>query len=586
MKIVHLSASDRAGGAAIAAWQLHRGLIERGIDSHLVVHRKTSDDDTVSTATPADGDRAEPVAAADTIQRVYGVRNRSDRSNTHFSMSIRSIDVSRHAHVRDADIIHLHWVASFQNCRSLSELQKLGKPIVWTLHDLQPFTGGCHFPAGCDGFRASCADCPQLHHDPFAVPAAELRDKRALWRGAPPALIAPTLWMAKQARRSSVFAGAAPRVIPNAVDVEVFRPRVKSEARARLGLADAGVYVLCGADHGGERRKGFDALGKILGQDRGAIGVAPKIDGVIWVGRQAPDWHPQLPPLHKLGRLEHGEAMALVFAAADLFVLTSSEDNIPNMVLEAMSCGTPVVAFAVGGIPETVLDGAHGRLVSAGDIPAMTRAIDEMIADPARRHEMSERGRFHISNFHSRSHVAGRHLALYRELAARTANSPHAEVNGAPFESAVAALMPALELYCLRREASCLREELQASEADRHARLAVIRKLDREAEAAFCALSAVLSASDGSARDVASLAAELACEYRRTQDAARAWEEQARTWERHAQALEERAQTWEGRARLLSALISSTEIRMRPLRWLARRMRFDRRRRLSGRRST
>lgn len=579
MKIVHLSASDRIGGAALATWQLHRGLIERGIDSHLAVDRKTSDDGTVSKLASDAGNVAEPVAAADVIQSAYCDRNRSERSNTHFSLPIRSIDVSSHPQVRDADIIHLHWVATFQTCRSLNALQRLGKPIVWTLHDLQPFTGGCHFPAGCEGFKASCADCPQLRRDPFAVPAAELRDKRMLWHDAQPALIAPTRWMAVQARGSSVFAGAEPRTIPNAVDIENFRPRAQSEARARLGLPVAGTYILCGADHGGEKRKGFDALGTVLGPVGGAIGVAPKVDGVIWVGEHAPEWCPQYPRLHKLGRLDHGERMALAYAAADLFVLTSSEDNIPNMVLEAMSCGTPVVAFAVGGVPETVLDGAHGRLVAAGDIPAMNRALAELAADPARRQAMGERCRLHVSKFHSRSHVAERHLALYRDLAARTALSAQGAGNPAPFESAVAAMMAPLELHCLRQEAGYLRDKLQASEADRLARRVVIRKLHDEAQATLRALGDALPATGGSSRDAASLVAELAGEYRRARDAARRWEGKAQT-------LEGRAQTWEARARFLSSLISSTEMRLRPLRWLGRRMRFDRWRRLPRRRTT
>ena len=140
MKVVHINVSDQQGGPALALWRLHQALREHGVGSRLLVQHKSSDDDSVEALTGAVPTDPTLYRCMDVIQQVYVDRNRTESTNTHFSLSLRGLDLSQHPSVRDADLIHLHWVASFQTPQTLRALLTLGTPIVWTLHDLEPFT--------------------------------------------------------------------------------------------------------------------------------------------------------------------------------------------------------------------------------------------------------------------------------------------------------------------------------------------------------------------------------------------------------------------------------------------------------------
>ena len=250
MKIVHIGDSDSGGGAANAMSRLHEALQRRGVDSRLLVRNGSVSghpDETV--ATRGDADELFP-AVRDAVVRQYVELNRTGISNTHFSLHVDGADLSRVPLVAASDIVHLHWTASFQTAADVRALFD-AKPVVWTLHDLEPLTGGCHFPAGCEGYTGDCAGCPQLLRDPFQVTATTLRDKTTLWAGCRPTFVAPSRYMADRARRSAVVQRADASIvhIPHGIDVEAFRPRSKAAARQALGVPVDGLYVLCGSNH-------------------------------------------------------------------------------------------------------------------------------------------------------------------------------------------------------------------------------------------------------------------------------------------------------------------------------------------------
>jgi glycosyltransferase involved in cell wall biosynthesis len=474
MNVVHVNASDRQGGAALAVWRLHRALRERGIGSRLLVADRSSDDDFVE-AIP-DGPSSAAAQRALAIERAYRDRNRTEVSSTHFSLPLLGRDLSQHPAIRGADLIHLHWVASILTPASLRRLLDLGKPIVWTLHDLGPLTGGCHFPAGCRGFQESCSNCPQLRSDPFGLTAAVLRDKKELWPASAFTLVAPCRWMADQVRQSALF-GSAPRlaVIPNGVDTRVFRPHPQAEARATLGIPPSGTYLLCGADQARDRRKGFDLLAGVLRECTGRPRFHSAGGGILHLGEVPDGWAGKDWPLISLGRLAE-ERVALACSAADLFVLPSLEDNLPNMVLEALSCGRPVVSFGVGGIPEVVRDGWNGRIVPPGDERVLAEAILSLIESPERRQLLGRNGRALIEERYSHTVCAASHLELYRSLLADGGRGRQPCPAGATTETviepgpSVAALLPELTIHCLQ-------EEWQIAEGDRAARGQVIEMM-------------------------------------------------------------------------------------------------------------
>jgi len=470
MNVVHVNASDGNGGAARSCYRLHQVLQQHEVNSLLLVQQKCSDDPTVELIVSSITD-AELLRNIDLVQRVFAAHNRTNISNTHFSVSLAGSDLSCHPAIQAADIIHLHWVASMQTPTDIQRLMTLGKPVVWTLHDLRPLTGGCHFPAGCTKFQDNCTSCPQLYSDPFGLPAAALKDQIDLINVTNLTVIAPSRWMAEQARLSiSLRDKARIEFIPNGINVDIFTPHSRADARAALGLAQEGTYILCGADHTEEKRKGFESLARVLSvaiHDPRFINAGARL---LWVGDPPTSHAYNGVPLIQLGRISHEKQMALVFAASDLFVLPSLEDNLPNMLLEALSCGTPVVAYSVGGVPEVIHDGVNGRLIPVADERMFAETLLCLVDDVEARRKMGQCARVMANDQYSALLQATRHIELYRDLirVSRLAVlSPQLLLQSFPDYScnypglAVGALQKSLISHCLMEETRTLQKQLE-----------------------------------------------------------------------------------------------------------------------------
>jgi glycosyltransferase involved in cell wall biosynthesis/4-hydroxybenzoate polyprenyltransferase len=468
MNVVHINASDRNGGAARACYRLHQLLLRQGVNSHLLVQQKSSIDPTIELIGSSVRD-TESLQNIDLVQRVFAAHNRTDISNTHFSVSLVGSDFDHHPAIETADIIHLHWVASMLTPADIRRLIALGKPVVWTLHDLRPLTGGCHFTAGCTKFQNSCAECPQLRDDPFGLPAAALQDQIELINTTNLTIIAPSRWMAEQAGLSALLRDKARiEFIPNGIDANIFAPHSRAEARVALGLTPDEIYILCGADHTEEKRKGFESLARVLNeviQDPRFVSAGARL---LWVGDPPASRAYNDIPLIQLGRIPQEKQMALAFAASDLFVLPSLEDNLPNMLLEALSCGTPVVAYAVGGIPEVLHGEVNGRLVPVADERKFAEALLCLVDDAKARTKMGERARALASDQYSALLQVARHIELYRDLAQVSRltaasskplprHSDHSSNNPGP---AVDALQKSLIIHCLTEEIRTLQKQL------------------------------------------------------------------------------------------------------------------------------
>jgi glycosyltransferase involved in cell wall biosynthesis/4-hydroxybenzoate polyprenyltransferase len=418
VKIVHLTATEGRGGASIASARLCRALRSLGHDSQLLVAERSCKYSFVTKFhTRADQDQIISLRKQ-AIDNQYIHNNRTERSNTHFTAYVDGADLSHHPSIEQADIVHLHWIGSIQTPLDIRLLSR-ARPVVWTLHDFEPMTGGCHFPAGCNGFKTTCQNCLQLKQDPFGVPAAVLRDKKALWAGQRFVLTSPTHWLAELAQKSAVFGSAwkKPVVIPPPIDTKIFQPLSQVSARRSLGLSEVGPHILCGADDYRERRKGADILRRILTRCSARLAPLNEKVTVISVGQASLNLEEAdgLQYRH-LGHLNSEQEMALAYAAADLFILPSVEDNLPNMVIESLSCGTPVVAFDIGGIGEVLEDGKHGRLVGAGDENAMSEAVISLLSDPAHLGIMRTECRREIESRCGYEAIGNRYLQVYQKL--------------------------------------------------------------------------------------------------------------------------------------------------------------------------
>lgn len=422
MKILQISTCDINGGAARAAYRLHRGLREIGQDCRMLVRHKESQDDSVFLvdAKERPENPNEDFFLSAIIQPYYIDSNQTELSNTLFSLSYPGYDLSGLPVVQSADIINLHWVAQYQSLVTLHRLFSLGKPVVWTLHDQWAFTGGCHYSAGCEKYQSDCVECPQMEDDPFNLPAAILKDKLEIFKNADLTIVTPSRWMALCARKSKLFKGLKIEVIPNSLETDIYTPLPKPEAKEEIGISPQGITMLFGAIDGSEKRKGFFELVKAikfcLNEDVFQKLLQDDKIRLVCFGRPSEELESIGIPFVALGPLDSDEKIRSAYSAADIFLLPSLEDNLPNTILESMSCGTPVVAFDVGGLPDMVTNGVTGQLVPLSDTRKMGETIIDLIRKPDLRKSMGKEGRKRAEKEYSLSVQAGHYSDLYKEL--------------------------------------------------------------------------------------------------------------------------------------------------------------------------
>jgi len=276
-----------------------------------------------------------------------------------------------------ADVVHLHWVG--HGLLSFREVERLGVPVVWTLHDAWAFTGGCHYPGECRRYEEGCGACPQLgsslswdlsrwnRHRRRDLPQSVLR-----W-------LVPSRWLGDLARTSGLIEAGAVRVVPNTLDLGVFDPRGRKEARRRLGIADNELVFAVGSLDLDEVRKGNHLLPEIFAAWRQRCSEnAARL--LIFGGKGGAGFSIEGLRLQPVGLLDGEGAVAALLAAADVLLLPSLQDNLPNVAVEAQACGCPVLGFDTGGLREIIEPGVTGWIVdtvsaaAAGDLLAQKTA--------------------------------------------------------------------------------------------------------------------------------------------------------------------------------------------------------------------
>ena len=293
----------------------------------------------------------------------------------------------------------------------------LGAPVVWTMHDLWTFTGGCHYAGPCGRFAESCGRCPLLgaRRDNDWSRSGWSRRQR-IFAGKEIACVSPSRWLAERARASSLLRAADVRVIPNGIDASRFAPRDRVTQRRRWGLPEAKLLILAGsAQLRDNPRKGFPDLVQSLELlNRSGAGRSAEL---VLFGAAAPATDELSGfKVHRLGEIAGEDAMASVYAAADIFVAPSLEDNLPNTVIEAMAAGTPVVAYATGGIPEIIDHGVNGLTAATGDPAQLAAALRTMVSDAAFRAEAGRRAREKVLRVFTRELAAEAYSELYRQV--------------------------------------------------------------------------------------------------------------------------------------------------------------------------
>ena len=437
MRILHLSTSDSSGGAARAAYRLHTGLRRLGYDSTmLVAERKNHHDELVKLFAPS---MDLPSRLARKFRRARIARDAARHPNRPAGHELFSDDRTEHGrellhHLPACDVINLHWVAGLLDHESFFAAVPSNVPIVWRLADMAPLTGGCHYDHGCGRFADRCGACPQLgsrdeldlSRDVWTRKNASLSKRRP--HGIQ--LVATSNWIAAESRRSSLLRDFPVTVIPNALDVDDFAPRDTGFSREMWDVPRDANVILFVADALDIRRKGFAELTQALA---GLSNVSRPF--LLSVGGMKTKLDLPIPHLN-LGKITSDRLLSLAYSAADVFVMPSLQESFGQTVIESMACGTPVVGFETGGIPDMVRPNETGWLAPTGDVAALGGAIESALAtlsEPAARAAMSETCRNTVLREYTLDVQARRYEALYQTLLAPAAQRPPA--TPAPAES-------------------------------------------------------------------------------------------------------------------------------------------------------
>jgi glycosyltransferase involved in cell wall biosynthesis len=390
VRIVHVNTYDCAGGAARAAYRLHDGLRRMGHDSRMFVAEKTSGDPAV-TCYELSRDLPSRLRRAARRKWIAGDIGRYAGSAPQ-GLSFFTDDRTVYGRapwrcLPASDLIQLHFLSRFVDYRGFFSSIRPGKPVIWTMHGMEALTGGCHYDYGCGKFTEECGACPLLGSRSAEDLTRQVwRRKRLSYaRIAPEQLhiVAPSHWMQEQVQRSSLLSRFECSHFPYGLDTEVFAPRDRREARARLGIPLDAKVILFVADGVDDPRKGFRLLAEALagpGQDEGVF--------LLSIGAGEPPKLGNAGHVH-LPRTSDDALLARIYSAADVFAIPSLQDNLPNTILESLACGVPVVGFDVGGVPDAVRPGVTGLLARVGDVADLREGILELLRNDAKREELS-----------------------------------------------------------------------------------------------------------------------------------------------------------------------------------------------------
>ena len=419
LKITLISTYHRNGGAGVAATRLHYALRRQGADSTLLVVQETGPEPGVISL--ANNFWQEKAAFARfTAERLAFLpheRNKSIRFQ--FSPALIGADLSQHPAVLQADVIHLHWTTfGMLSVSGLQKLVELGKPVIWTMHDMWAFTGGCHYSQSCDNYLTHCHHCPYLNRPaPQDLSFRGFERKKVAFANARLQLVSPSEWLANLARSASLTRPFETHVIPNPIDTDVFKPADKRAIREKLGLLIDQPLLLFGSANTTDPRKGFsyfvEALNLLKNND---LATEP---AVLLFGKSAPEAVATLPfQVHSLGVLTNETDIVAAYNAADALIVPSLEDNLPNTIVESLACGTPIIAFKTGGIPEMIQHQKTGYLAQTGSAPELADGLNWLLdKTPEQHNELSQNARQFALTHYAEAVVTRQYRQLYDKVA-------------------------------------------------------------------------------------------------------------------------------------------------------------------------
>lgn len=409
MKVLIVNTNDIVGGAARAAYRLHHALLETGINSQMLVQNKTSDDYTV---TGPDSKLATGIAKFLPLIDRLPVQKYKDRSKTLFSPAwVSAPGIVDRINSFEPDIVHLHWINN--GMLKPKDLEKIDAPIVWSLHDMWAFTGGCHYDEECGKYQTDCGNCPVLGSNKKNDLSEKVfsHKNQSYSKIDSLTVVGLSRWIAECAKKSSLFSETNVINLPNPINTESFKPYSKQKARELLNLPLNKKLVLFGAMSAtSDPRKGFNELSEAL------LKIKSDDTDLIVFGSS----RPKVPvnfkqKTHYLGRIYDDVTLRVLYNAADVMVVPSKQENLSNAIMESLACGTPVVGFNIGGNSDMVDHQENGYLAKKEDVTDLANGID-WVLEKSEQEILSANARNKVMDNFDINLISKRYIKLYKSI--------------------------------------------------------------------------------------------------------------------------------------------------------------------------
>lgn len=409
IRVLHINTWGGIGGAFLAADRLHQGLLRSGTDSILAYGRTLNDSDALLKHSP--NYRHLPDHSAETL-----ITRFTKRIGLNDIGNLSSLALHQQPEVEQATVLNFHNLHSdFFSYLALPKLTA-NKATVWTFHDMWSFTGHCAYSNDCLKWQTGCGNCPYPEELPSIRRDAtqwEWQLKHWIYQRSQLTVVAPSRWLADLARHSMMNRFQVHH-IPYGIDTTVYRPLDIEACRSELGLPMHKRVILFGAQILKDARKGGDLLLKALDHLPASL-KAETILLTLGSGGKELAKSVGMETLN-LGYVREDERKAIAFSAADLFVFPTRADNLPLVLQESLACGTPIVSFRVGGVPDMVRPDVTGYLAAPEDALDLSRGIVKLLEDRALHIQMRQSCRTIALQEYTLEQQANRYLELYQQL--------------------------------------------------------------------------------------------------------------------------------------------------------------------------
>ena len=415
MRVLIINTSERMGGAAIAAGRLMDALRNNGIQAKMLVRDKQTDRVTV-------------IGLKKSLWKIWQFiweRIVIWKANHFKKHNLFEVDIANTGtnvislpELSQADVIHLHWIN--QGMLSLKDIRRIiesGKPIVWTMHDMWPFTGICHYAGDCDKYTTHCENCPILYKgNKKDLSFHTFQQKKRMLEGSHIHFVSCSQWLGNMAKRSKLIGNHSIVSIPNAINTNLFKPRDKQAVRHKLGLPMDKQLLLFGSMKTTDKRKGIDYLVNACELLAKSHPDFCKQLGVVILGKESNLYESLFPfPIYSMNYVNSEKELADIYNAVDLYVTPSLQDNLPNTIMEAMACGIPCVGFNVGGIPEMIDHLHNGYVADYKSAEDFANGIHWALSE-GEYESLSQEAHRKVLTSYSESAVAKRYIEIYNKI--------------------------------------------------------------------------------------------------------------------------------------------------------------------------